>query len=93
MHFTTGLYEDLKRGIIDEEEFIRLRQEFKHKAKEYDKAQKKHVELAEKLRHSTEIETDRYALCIMVSKIKVYENRRIEIDFSFSDCYRRSIRY
>lgn len=88
-----GLYEDLKRGIIDEEEFIRLRQEFKYKAKEYDKAQKKHVELAEKLRHSTEIETDRYALCIMVSKIKVYENRRIEIDFSFCDCYRRSIRY
>ena len=98
-----GLYDDLRREIINKDEFERLHSEFMRKAAEYEASRKKHeiiknklsqngVKYAGRLSESREWlelkEIDRHTLCSMVKEIKVYEDRRIEIEFYFSDVYR-----
>lgn len=97
------LYEDLKEGVITKEEFERLHEEFKRRAEEFEKAQnkqelmikemfKKSVISAARLKTMQDCselkEIDRYTLCIMVKDISVFENKRIEIEFYYTDPYR-----
>lgn len=99
----SGLYEDLKQGIINKDEFERLYGEFKRKAAEFEEAQKKQESMIKELfrngimsagrlktmQDCAELkEVDRHTLCSMVKKVIVYENQRIEIEFYYMDHYR-----
>ncbi len=99
----SGLYEDLKSGIISKEEFERLHGEFKRKATEFEDAQKKQETMIKELFKNGVIsagrlktmqdcaelkEIDRHTLCSMVKEILVYEEQRIEIVFYYTDQYR-----
>ncbi len=99
----SGLYEDLKCGIISKEEFERLHGEFKRKATEFEEAQKKQETMIKELFKNGVIsagrlktmqdcaelrEIDRHTLCSMVKEILVYEEQRIEIVFYYTDQYR-----
>lgn len=95
-----GLYDDLRRQVINKDEFERLHSEFKKKAAGYETARRKHETIKNKLSQNGEKyvgrlkdirecldfkEIDRHTLCSMVKKIIVYEDKRIEIVFYFSD--------
>lgn len=99
----SGLYEDLKCGIISKEEFERLHCEFKRKAAEFEESQKRQEVMIKELfkngvisagrlktmQNCAELkEIDRHTLCSMVKEILVYENQRIEIVFYYMDQYR-----
>ena len=99
----SGLYEDLKSGIISKEEFERLHGEFKRTATEFEDAQKKQETMIKELFKNGVIsagrlktmqdcaelkEIDRHTLCSMVKEILVYEEQRIEIVFYYTDQYR-----
>lgn len=99
----SGLYEDLKEEIITREEYERLYGEFKRRAAELEEAQKKQELMIKEMfkngvisagrlstmRECCELkEVDRRTLCSMVRKINVFENRRIEIEFYYTDKYR-----
>ncbi len=99
----SGLYEDLKCGIISKEEFERLHGEFKRKATEFEEAQKKQETMIKELFKNGVIsagrlktmqdcaelrEIDRHTLCSMVKEILVYEEQRMEIIFYYTDQYR-----
>lgn len=99
----SGLYEDLKCGIISKEEFEHLHGEFKRRATEFEEAQKKQEMMIKELfkngvlsagrlkamQDCAELkEIDRHTLCSMVKEIHVYEEQRIEIVFYYTDQYR-----
>ena len=99
----SGLYEDLRQGVITKEEFERLHSEFKRKASEFEEAQKKQETMIKELFKNGVIsagrlktmqdcselkEIDRHTLCSMVKKIIVHENQRIEIVFYYTNQYR-----
>lgn len=99
----SGLYENLRRKIITNEEFARLYGEFARKASELEKAQKRQkamikeifengtayaVRLKEMQNSPKLKEIDRHTLCSMVKKIIVYENHRIELVFFYTNQYR-----
>ena len=99
----SGLYEDLKEGVITKEEFERLHGEFKRKAGEFEEAQKKQKLMIKELFKNGVIsaarlktmqdcselkEMDRHTLCSMVKEILVFENHRIEMEFYYTDQYR-----
>lgn len=98
-----GLYKDLEEGIITKEEFERLHEAFKRKAGEFEEARKKQVRMVKALRQKGAAsaaglkamrdcpglkEVDRHTLSSMVKTILVYENRRIEIEFYYTDRFR-----
>lgn len=99
----SGLYEDLREGVITKEEFERLHGEFKRKATEYEEAQKKQEQMIKELFKSGVVsaarlktmqdcselkEIDRHTLCTMVKEISIFENRKVEIEFYYTDQYR-----
>lgn len=96
----SGLYEDLKQGVITREEFAKLRNEFEKKSSEVERALHKQERLIKDIfqkgvltvgrlksfQKSLELEDiDRHTLCMLVKKIWIYENKRIEIEFYSSD--------
>lgn len=99
----SGLYEDLRQGIITKEEFERLHGDFKRKASEFEEAQKKQEGMIKELfkngvisaarlktmQESSELkEIDRHTLCSMVKAITVFENKRLEVEFYYMNQYR-----
>jgi len=99
----SGLYEDLKAGVVTKEEFERLHGGFRRKAEESRAAQEKQEAMIKQLFKSGVLsagrlkamqdcaelkEIDRHTLCSMVKKILVFENQRIEIEFYFMPHYR-----
>lgn len=97
-----GLYDDLRQNVVTKAEFERLHQEFQRKVKELGKAQEQQQNLIyqmiqkgvvsasrlAKFQDSLELEDiDRHTLTSLVKRIYVYENKRIEIEFYFSDEY------
>ncbi|MCM1539050.1 MAG: recombinase family protein [bacterium] len=99
----SGLYEDLRQGVITKEEFERLHGDFKRKASEYEEAQKKQEDMIKELfkngvmsaarlktmQESSELkEIDRHTLCSMVKAITVFENKRLEVEFYYMNQYR-----
>ncbi|MDE7201527.1 MAG: recombinase family protein [Lachnospiraceae bacterium] len=98
----SGLYEDLKQGIITKEEFERLHGDFKRKAAEFEDAQKKQEGMIKELFKSGVIsaarlktmqdcselkEIDRHTLCSMVKRITVFEDQRMDIEFYYMNQY------
>lgn len=96
----SGLYEDLKQGVITKEEFAKLQDEFEKKSSEVERALHKQEQLIKDIfqkgvltvgrlksfQKSLELEDiDRHTLCMLVKKIWIYENKRIEIEFYSSD--------
>ena len=99
----SGLYEDLRAGVITKEEFERLHGSFKGKAAQLEEAQKKQESLIKEMfkkgvlsagrlkafRDCVELkELDRHTLGSLVKRIYVYEGRRIKIEYYFMDQYR-----
>ena len=97
-----GLYEDLRTGVITKEEFERLHGEFQKKAEKLSAAEEKQEQLVREMfktgvlsagrlavfRESLELrEIDRHTLASLVKKIRVYEGKRVEIEFYFVDQY------
>lgn len=97
-----GLSDDLERGIITQKEYGRLYSEFKCKSTELCQAQKKQETMLKELKENSVIadrrlrlfrssaelrEMDRHMLCGMVRGIKVFENKRLEIEFYYRDKY------
>lgn len=95
-----SLHKDLAEGIITKEEFIHLNEEFKRKADTLENARKRQESMIkemvqkdiisfEKLKSIQDVlkfkEMDRYMLSSFIKKIYVYEEKRIEIVFYFSD--------
>ncbi len=99
---TAGLYEDLRTGVITKEEFERLHGEFQKKAESLAAAEGRQEQLVKEMfrsgvlsagrlaafKDSLELkEIDRHALASLVKRIWVYEGKRIEIEFYFTDQY------
>lgn len=99
---TAGLYEDLRTGVITEEEFERLHGEFQKKAESLAAAEGRQEQLVKEMfrsgvlsagrlaafKDSLELkEIDRHTLASLVKRIWVYEGKRIEIEFYFTDQY------
>ncbi len=95
-----SLDRDLEEGLITKEEFSRLYKKFKEKKEEAANAQKRYKDFIEMtvkknaksggwlkdFKSSPKLkEIDRHTLSSMVKRIYVYENKRIEIEFSFTD--------
>lgn len=96
----SALYEDLRKGVIDKEEFTRLHKDFEEKAKEKEDAIRKQEQLIKdmfkrgvasgaKLREfqkNIELDgIDRKTLVSLVKRIYIYEGKRIEIEFYHAD--------
>ncbi|MBS6396555.1 MAG: recombinase family protein [Clostridiales bacterium] len=99
----SGLYKDLSRGIISNEEFERLHGGFWQKAEKLEEALKKQKQFIQEMcrkgvlsagrlkifQDCAEVrDIDRRSLCSLVKRIEIYEDRQIEIEFYFSDSYR-----
>lgn len=98
----SGLYEDLRRGVITQEEFERFYREFSQKSENLEQARKEQERLISDMlrkgaacagrlavfRDSLELkEIDRHTLTSMVKRIMIFEGKRIELEFSFYDQY------
>lgn len=78
------LQEDLQAGVVTGEEFERLYEKFEKRISDLKKAQKFREEMkAETKQGRKQEEIDRHTFCSMVKQIRVYENRRIEIEFAY----------
>ena len=99
----SALHEDLRQGVVTKEEFERLHGDFKRKASEFEEAQKKQEDMIKELfksgvisaarlktmQESSELkEIDRHTLCSMVKTIRVFENKRLEVEFNYMNQYR-----
>jgi len=98
----SGLYEDLREGVVTKEEFERLHSGFSQKGKELEAAMQKQEQLIKDMfkkgalsagrlktfKDCVELrEIDRHTLSSLVRRIDVYENRQIMIDFYFMDAF------
>jgi len=98
----SGLYEDLRTGIITKEEFERLHSGFSQKGKELESAMLKQEQLIKSMfkkgvlsagrlktfHDCAELkEIDRRTLSSLVKRICVYEHKQVEIEFHFMDTF------
>lgn len=92
--FCQGLNEDLKDGVITKEELERLYNIFNEKARKLEQSCKEQENLIEEALQKRRNCTfringfgniDRHTLSSMVKRIYIYEGRRIEIEFYFTD--------
>ena len=96
----SALYEDLRKGVIDKDEFTRLHKDFEEKAKEKEDAIKKQEQLIKDMfkkgvasgtklkefQKNIELDgIDRKTLVSLVKRIYIYEGKRIEIEFYHAD--------
>lgn len=99
----SGLHEDLRKGIVTEQEFERLKKEFRSRAAAISEALAKQEEFikellltgaaaVEKFRSLNETmelsKIDRYVLVSLVKRIYIFEGKKLEIEFYFQDQYR-----
>lgn len=95
-----GLYADLKRGILTEEEYIALKSSYIKRMEEIDSAmeelgaERKNLDEVEEIQNSvlehfrTYRNVDRLTrelLAELVERIYIYEEKRISIEFKFQD--------
>lgn len=101
------LYEDLKEGIISKEDYAELYEGYNNRRKKAEEEARKiqheiqnvleeKTDRYEWLRYFKEYgnirELTRAAAVELIDCVKVYDKNRIEIDFSFDDCYRSVLR-
>ncbi|MGN0395957.1 MAG: recombinase family protein [Coprococcus sp.] len=97
-----GLHDDLSQKVITEEEYERLYSEFKRKADNYMEAGRaREIMTEEMINDSRDAEKqlemmqtcaelkkiDRHTLCTMIKKINIFEDKRLEIEFYYTDGY------
>ena len=102
------LYEDLREGVITKEEFERLHNGFQKKAESLTAAEEKQEQLVREMfkagvlsagrlaafKESLKLtEIDRHTLASLVKRIWVYEGKRVEIEFYFTDRYQAMKEY
>lgn len=93
-----GIYEDLKDGLLDKEEYQKLKSEFDNRIAEADTATKElrkqiteleesHSAIAPWMNYFQQFgrlqHLTRWAAAIIINKILIYENNRIKITFNF----------
>ncbi len=98
----SGLYEDLRNGVVTKEEFERLHSGFIQKGKKLETAMLKQEQLMKEIlkkgvlsarrlktfQDCVELkEIDRHTLSSLVKHIYVFEEKRIIIDFYFMDTF------
>ncbi len=98
----SGLYEDLKNGIINRAEFEKLHKTYTENSEELEEALKSQEKLIQQMfkdgivsgtrldrfKRIKEIEElDRFTVTNMVQRIDIYEGKRIEIRLNFVDQY------
>lgn len=97
-----GIYEDLKDGLLDKSEYLKLKQEFdkrieeatdaiKSIKKEISALQENHSEYYAWMDYFKEFgeleELTRWAATITINRILVFEDNRIKIVFNFEDAF------
>lgn len=97
-----GIYEDLKDGLLDKQEYLKLKQEFDHRIqdateairtlrKEIQNLQEDHAQHYAWMDYFKEFgtlqELTRWAAVITINRIFVYEDNRIKIVFNFEDAF------
>lgn len=98
----SGLYEDLREGVVTKEEFERLHSGFTQKGKELEVAMQKQEQLIKEMfkkgalsagrlktfQDCVELkEIDRHTLSSLVRRINIFENKQVVIDFYFMDTF------
>ena len=93
-----GIYEDLKDGLLDKEEYQKLKAEFDSRIAEADAAEKELKRQIAELEGSRSAnapwmnyfqqfgrleQLTRWAAAIIINKILIYEDNRIKITFNF----------
>ncbi len=94
------LNEDLRTGVVTKEEYERLHDQFRQKAENLSAAREKQEQLVGEMLKLRQLsagrlgafkaspklgEIDRRALTSLVKRIRVYEGKRVEIEFYFTD--------
>lgn len=97
-----GIYEDLKDGLLDKAEYLKLKQEFDKRIddatdairsikKEISALQENHSEYYAWMDYFKEFgeleELTRWAAAITINRILVFEDNRIKIVFNFEDAF------
>lgn len=95
-----ALDEDLQKGIVTQEELERLRKKFEERAEQLKKAERHQQQLVKEMldrgaagrialfREYPKLrEVDRHTLASLVKRIWIYEDKRVEMEFFFSDPY------
>lgn len=97
-----GIYEDLKDGLLDKTEYLKLKQEFDKRIddaadsirsirKEIADLQENHTEYYAWMDYFKEFgvleELTRWAAAITINRILVFEDNRIKIVFNFEDAF------
>lgn len=98
----TDLYEDLKDGLLDREEYLKLKLEFDARIEEAGEAIRHHLQQIQSLKENNtqyyawmdyfkefgELqELTRWAAAITINRILVFEDNRIRILFNFEDAF------
>ncbi len=98
----SDLYEDLKEEVVTKEEYERLHNRFLQKGEELEAVMLRQERFTEEMvkkgavsagklktfQNRAEIkEVDRHILSSLVRRIRIYEERRIVIDFTFQDAF------
>lgn len=98
----SGLYGDLKNGVITRRDFDKLHLTYTKKSEELETALKKQEELIKKLfragiasgarlenfKKCIELnEIDRHTLASLVNRIQIFENHFVEVEFNFMNEY------
>lgn len=97
-----ALDEDLQKGIVTQEELERLRKKFEERAEQLKKAERHQQQLVKEMldrgaaaagrialfrKYPKLREVDRHTLASLVKRIWIYEDKRVEMEFFFSDPY------
>lgn len=100
----SGLYDDLRKEIITKDEFERLQSEFKRKGEGLEESINRQEKLIQDMFQQGVLsagrlksfqacvelrEIDRRTMRSLVKKIRIFENKRVEIDFYFMDEYKQ----
>ncbi len=100
-----GIYEDLKDGLLDKAEYLKLKQEFDQRIQDANDAirelrkeilalsenHSKHYAWMDYFKNFGELkELTRWAAAITINRIFVYEDNRIKIVFNFEDAFEQA---
>lgn len=101
------LYEDLKDGVVSKEDYAELYEGYSNKRKKAEEAVRKirneiknvleaKTDKYEWLRYFKEYqnisELSRDVVVELIDRVRVFDKKRIEVDFAFNDCFQSALR-
>ena len=101
------LYEDLKDGVVSKEDYAELYEGYSNKRKKAEEAVRKirneiknvleaKTDKYEWLRYFKEYrninELSRAVVVELIDRVRVFDKKRIEVDFAFNDCFQSALR-